>query len=219
MVLRCVGVKRRRKSLTSLFIEDEKMEFTKLKTVAVSSAILLTVLPKALYHVSNVYTKGYLKTYEYIADLSDSALKAVGLTTVKTYEKATIDGLITKYANQHKISESLVRAVMQQESRGNSDSYSIAGAIGLMQIMPENAERCGFKKISHLWDDENNIKCGVQILREEIDFFKGNIHRALQSYNGGTSKVDKSEAVKKYANEVIQRYVQLSADKRLSADA
>ncbi len=134
----------------------------------------------------------------------------MGLQTIPTYTADTIDSLIIQHSKAHSINPLLIRAIMKQESGGNSDAYSHAGAIGLLQIMPENAKRCGLSKISKLWDESNNIRCGIQIIKEELTFFRGNLHKALQSYFGGTKNVDRLPASARYANEVIAKFASLA---------
>ena len=51
----------------------------------------------------------------------------------------------------------LVRAVIQQESGFNPKALSPCGAIGLMQVMPFNAERLGLKSEKELWVPRLNI--------------------------------------------------------------
>lgn len=88
-------------------------------------------------------------------------------------------------ALRHRINPSLVRAVLQHESRQEQFAESPAGAIGYMQVMPEHVKFCGLKHWSQLYDDEINIKCGVKILAHELEATRGDVTRALKRYNGG----------------------------------
>jgi hypothetical protein len=64
-------------------------------------------------------------------------------------------------------------------------------AIGLMQIDPTNVK--GLKMtIEDLYDPDKNIAAGVQILRENLDRYKGNTRAALVAYNA------RPEIAKKY---------------------
>lgn len=61
----------------------------------------------------------------------------------------------------------IVQAIMETESRYVPTAYSSAGAIGLMQIMPQyhtwRIEKYG---LSDLWDPYTNIICGIDLLND-----------------------------------------------------
>lgn len=82
-------------------------------------------------------------------------------------------------------------SLMHHESGNNPSAYSAKGAIGLLQIMPFNAKRCGLKSPAELLDDKKNITCGLQILAEELRNYRGNYDKALQVYNGGPNCIGK----------------------------
>ena len=79
----------------------------------------------------------------------------------------------------------LIRAMIAHESKGNLNAVSKAGAIGLMQIMPQNAKKLGIDPA----DPMQNIYGGMQILNEEMNRFKDPI-LALAAYNAGSPKVN-----------------------------
>src|ERR1043165_1421398 len=64
-------------------------------------------------------------------------------------------------ATLYQIPEQLVRAVIKVESDYDPRAISSAGARGLMQLMPDTAERLGVKDIS---DPRENIYGGVRYL-------------------------------------------------------
>lgn len=65
---------------------------------------------------------------------------------------------------------------------------SKAGAVGLMQLIPETAIRHG---VLNLYDTRDNIGGGAKHLRYFLDRFHGNIRLALAAYNAGEKKVDR----------------------------
>ena len=83
-----------------------------------------------------------------------------------------------------------VRAVMHQESGGQQQATSSAGAMGLMQVMPATYE--GLRERYQLGDDpydpHNNILAGTAYIREMYDRFGS--PGFLAAYNAGPDRVD-----------------------------
>ena len=73
------------------------------------------------------------------------------------------------------------------------DAVSRAGAIGMMQLMPETAKRYG---VNNRRDVKENIDGGSRYLSDLLIMFNNNIRLALAAYNAGEN------AVKKYKNEI-----------------
>jgi len=101
-------------------------------------------------------------------------------------------GLIETYAGQHGLDPNLIAAVMLQESGGNPQAYSKSGAVGLMQVMPNDGLAAGFMCINgpcfasrpssaELYDPEFNVAYGTQMLAGLIQK-KGSVREALRSY-------------------------------------
>lgn len=65
---------------------------------------------------------------------------------------------------------------------------SKAGAVGLMQLIPETAIRHGVRK---LYDTRENIGGGPKHFRYRLDRFHGNICLALAAYTAGERKVNR----------------------------
>src|SRR5262249_16108731 len=87
----------------------------------------------------------------------------------------------------HRVSAGVVVAVMKAESDFNPMVISKAGAVGLMQLIPETAIRHG---VRNLYDTEDNIVGGAKHLRYLLDRFHGKIRLALGAYNAGERKLD-----------------------------
>lgn len=126
------------------------------------------------------------------------------LEPIKIVDSFTADELAERAALRRKLNPSLLRAIKHVESRGKALAESPKGAIGLMQIMPANAKRCGLKHYSQLFDPETNIDCGAQIISEELNTYGGDAIKALIAYNGGPRAVKAGypESVK-YAQNVL----------------
>jgi D-alanyl-D-alanine carboxypeptidase len=88
------------------------------------------------------------------------------------------------------VPENWVRRVMRQESGGQEDVISWAGAMGLMQVMPDTYD--GLRERYNLGDDpfdpHNNILAGTAYLREMYDRFGS--PGFLAAYNAGPNRLD-----------------------------
>ena len=107
---------------------------------------------------------------------------------------------INAAAAKHGVDPSLLAAVIQQESGGNPNAVSSAGAVGVMQIMPENAAG------ADLTDPAENIDRGAEILAGHLKKYDGNLAKALAAYNAGPGAVAKYGGVPPYPE--TQNYVQ-----------
>ncbi len=103
--------------------------------------------------------------------------------------------LITQYSAKYSLDPNLIAAVMLQESGGNADAYSSSGAVGLMQVMPNDGLAASFSCPSgpcfanrpssqELFDPEFNISYGVRMIASLLDKY-GNIQDALKAYGPG----------------------------------
>jgi len=88
------------------------------------------------------------------------------------------------------VPNSLVKAVIKQESGGNPAIVSKAGAIGLMQLMPDTAKELGVDP----WDANQNIQGGTKYLKQQFDKYQ-DWEKALAAYNAGPDTVDKAIAM------------------------
>jgi soluble lytic murein transglycosylase-like protein len=114
--------------------------------------------------------------------------------------KSVIDVEIDRAADREGLPRKLFHALVHIESRKNPRAVSPVGAIGLSQVMPANAKRCGLSNARMLFDPIANLRCGAQILREDMDTYGGSIHNALVSYNCGRLKCPQGH---QYARNVL----------------
>jgi D-alanyl-D-alanine carboxypeptidase len=89
------------------------------------------------------------------------------------------------------VPELWIRRVMRQESGGQEDVISWAGAMGLMQVMPDTYDELRYRY--NLGDDpfdpHNNILAGTAYLREMYDRYGA--PGFLAAYNAGPNRVDR----------------------------
>ncbi len=102
--------------------------------------------------------------------------------------KDVIDAAVKTAAERYNVPEALIYSVMEQESGFNPHAQSAAGAIGLMQLMPDTARALGVDP----WDPVQNIDGGTRYLSQLLKQFNGDIRLALAAYNAGP------EAVRRY---------------------
>jgi soluble lytic murein transglycosylase-like protein len=96
-------------------------------------------------------------------------------------------------ASQRRVEPALIHAVISVESAYNPSARSHAGAVGLMQLMPETAKRYG---VTNRLDPAQNIQGGARYLRDLTAMFNGNLQLVLAAYNAG------EEAVIKYGKKI-----------------
>jgi len=113
-----------------------------------------------------------------------------------------ITSLVDEASLSSGVPPSLVRAVMMAESAGDPSAISLAGAQGLMQLMPGTAARCG---LSDAFDPSGNVSCGAGYLRQLLDRYHDNVTLAVAAYNAGPGAVDKYHGVPPYPE--TQAYV------------
>jgi soluble lytic murein transglycosylase-like protein len=107
--------------------------------------------------------------------------------------------LLTGAAKQHGVDPRLAIAVARTESGLSPEAKSSAGAIGIMQLMPETAATLGVQNVQ---DPRQNIDGGVRYLRQLLDKFDGNTEKALAAYNAGPQAVQEYDGVPPYQETV-----------------
>jgi soluble lytic murein transglycosylase-like protein len=129
-----------------------------------------------------------------------------------------LERAVTRAAKQHRLHPALLLAVMKAESSFNPIVVSKAGAVGLMQLVPETAMRHG---VQNLYDTNENVAGGARHLRYLLDRFHGNTRLALAAYNAGEGKVDRYKQIppyketRHYVQKVLSYYRDYRKDARL----
>lgn len=95
---------------------------------------------------------------------------------------------IRECSKKYGVPVELVCAVILQESSAKPRAVSVAGAKGLMQLMPGTARRFG---VTDSFNPTQNIEGGTRYLRFLLERFKGDVRLALAGYNAGEANVEK----------------------------
>jgi soluble lytic murein transglycosylase-like protein len=110
--------------------------------------------------------------------------------------RASAEGRLRGGAN--KLDDDVVLALIEQESGGDAQAYSWAGAMGLTQVMPFTYADMiyGDESVTDsLSDDEimdprQNVRAGIRYLAMAMQDFGGNLYWSLSSYNAGIGAVE-----------------------------
>lgn len=146
--------------------------------------------------IEETYQSGYYKALytryvERPAPAGDAALLA------QSDRISPYDDIVRQYAASYDFDWRLIVAQMFQESHFNPQAESVAGASGLMQLMPTTAEYIG---AGDLADPESNIRAGLKYM----DYLRSQFedHLTLQertwftlaAYNAGLGRVQRARA-------------------------
>ncbi len=96
------------------------------------------------------------------------------------------DDLIREAAGYYQLPEAFIRAIMKVESDFDPTALSVAGAQGLMQLMPETATHM---LVTDAWDPRENVFGGCRYLRVLANMFNGDLDLTIAAYNAGEGAV------------------------------
>lgn len=97
--------------------------------------------------------------------------------------------MVSEFEREFRLPEYLLFAVMRQESGFDPDIVSPANAVGLMQLLPQTAQRIA-QEIRHdgelrLDEPRTSLRLGAAYLRRLLDCFEQNLVLAIAAYNAG----------------------------------
>lgn len=120
------------------------------------------------------------------------------------YHTDEYDELIGDASELYGVDSRLVKAIIKVESDFNPRAISKKGAMGLMQIMPENLQRLD---IENPFDPQQNIMGGTRYFKQLYDRFNGKLVLSLAAYNAGPTVVDQYKSIPPYkeTEEYVQR--------------
>lgn len=134
----------------------------------------------------------------FAAVLASQSTDSKSVAPVQGYKTANpeVANLVRQSAAKYGIDSKLALAVAQTESNLNPSAVSPAGAVGVMQLMPETASGLG---VTNIYNPEENIDGGVRYLKQMLTEFGGDVTKAVAAYNAGPGAVKKYQGIPPYA--------------------
>ncbi|MBS1211784.1 MAG: transglycosylase domain protein [Proteobacteria bacterium] len=117
-----------------------------------------------------------------------SGFRRASFSRVSERNRRYFAPLIEATASKYSLDPALLHAVIRAESAYNPEAVSHKGAAGLMQLMPETADRFG---VRDRFDPEENVEGGARYLSELLDMFQSDVRLAVAAYNSGENTVKK----------------------------
>lgn len=131
-------------------------------------------------------------------------------------KERSIDELVDELAERARLHPALVHSVISAESAYDEQAISHAGAIGLMQLMPETAAELSVDP----FQPDQNVRGGITYLRRMFERYRGRDDQlvlALAAYNAGPGAVDRYNGLppysetRAYVRRVLERFLRLTA--------
>ncbi|MCI5857120.1 MAG: lytic transglycosylase domain-containing protein [Agathobacter sp.] len=114
----------------------------------------------------------------------------------------TLEEYFEEASSTYEVDLKLLKSIALVESDFNPDCTSSAGAMGVMQLMPETAKELG---VEHPYDAYENIMGGAKLISQLLDKYDGDIALAAAAYNAGSGAVAKYNGIPPYTE--TQNYV------------
>jgi peptidoglycan hydrolase-like protein with peptidoglycan-binding domain/murein DD-endopeptidase MepM/ murein hydrolase activator NlpD len=126
-------------------------------------------------------------------------------------DRATVAAAIDRWSATYGVDTKLARAVAWMESGFQEDVVSSAGAIGVMQLLPETWEWVDTMLLGEVTPRtyDGNVRAGVRYLRWQLDQFDGDVRLALAGYYQGARAVRERglfDDTKQYVSVILQLY-------------
>ncbi len=143
-------------------------------------------------------------------------LKEKGKPAPSWYRREKYDDLITDASDRFGVSFPLLKAIIKAESDFDAQAVSKKGAMGLMQIMPQNFKLLGLKDP---FDPTQNINAGARYFKQLYERFNGKLALSLAAYNAGPTAVDRYKTIPPYeeTEEYVRRVLKYYYNYRVDA--
>ena len=163
----------------------------------------------AAYFFEMAAKKGHSQAQRMLKQVGDPVIKPPeclfdsdghDIVALAAPERRKLMEMVLKLAPEYGVYPRLAMAVIRAESNFNPGAVSPKNARGLMQLIPETAERFNVKKP---FDPEQNIRGGLAYLRWLLAYFKGNVALVVAAYNAGEGAVNRYGGIPPYAETQI----------------
>lgn len=149
----------------------------------VNADIYMYVDRNGVMHFTNAPTESDRDYKIYVRERSSN----YSVPTASFFSTDAYDDLISDASEQYGVDSLLVKAIIKAESDFNPKAVSKKGAMGLMQIMPQNFQNL---QIQNPFDPKENIMGGTRYFKYLYDRFDGKLALSLAAYNAGPTAVD-----------------------------
>ena len=118
-------------------------------------------------------------------------------------DAAEAERCVSRFAAHYGVPPELIAALIDVESRWNSNAVSDKGAMGLMQLMPATARRFG---AVHPFEVEENIAAGTRYVTALMWEFHGDLRLVSAAYYAGDHWIARERL--NYNNPDVVAYVE-----------
>jgi soluble lytic murein transglycosylase-like protein len=197
----------------TLKTQQTKQEVTMLNTAIVLVALnLLAGLSPATAQAEIYQYIGANGTISLTNVPSDARYRKIDVEAARFHailSERELEPVIKRHSFQQQLHPALIRAVIKAESNFDPRAISRAGAIGLMQLMPQTAVRLD---VRDMFDPDENVGGGTKYLRQLLYRLHGKLTHELAAYNAGENVVDRYQSLppidetRQYVRKVLRYY-------------
>ena len=197
-----------RRAISSSVDESGRMHWFGAVVLALSILTMGTLAEAGIYkyvdengvvHFTNCPRDSKFKLY--IKEREDNQpLKKIGYVSYNgTKDSTAYDQLISESSRKYEVDFALIKAIIRAESGFNPYAISRKGARGLMQLMPETAQRLN---VANVFSPRDNIDAGVRYFKYLLYSFNHDLRLSLAAYNAGENLVSQLGAIPPYRETV-----------------
>jgi soluble lytic murein transglycosylase-like protein len=154
---------------------------------SVHADIYMYIDENGVMHFTNAPTSN---EHEYKVYIKERTAVSQNFYATKKY-----DHFISDAAEQTGVDSRLLKAMIKAESDFDPRAVSRKGAMGLMQIMPENFKML---ELENPFDPWENINAGARYFQQLYKRFNGQLALSLAAYNAGPTAVDQYKSIPPY---------------------